>query len=207
MPMTLCSTEIVKESTFRKRKLPEDEIVYYLYSAASVIVVGSARLGQQVCCARIITGAQGQASGSSKEIRIHFYSPDYSKDPIGTGQAKPRSGDNKSLNSWAIRSYNGEPDRSGKQNSKSLHCSRRGEGMSLWEALPSVAVVGGQSSGKSSFSESVVGRDFLPRGSEVVALKLKRKLTDSIPTSLGSAQISDLYICRETVFRDSSLHH
>ncbi|KAL6003392.1 hypothetical protein ACLOJK_023615 [Asimina triloba] len=39
------------------------------------------------------------------------------------------------------------------------------EGSSLWEALPSVAVVGGQSSGKSSVLESVVGRDFLPRGS------------------------------------------
>ncbi|XP_047967911.1 phragmoplastin DRP1C-like [Salvia hispanica] len=42
------------------------------------------------------------------------------------------------------------------------------EGMSLWEALPSVAVVGGQSSGKSSVLESVVGRDFLPRGSGIV---------------------------------------
>ncbi|KAG1334869.1 Dynamin-related protein 1C [Cocos nucifera] len=40
-----------------------------------------------------------------------------------------------------------------------------GEGGSLWEALPSVAVVGGQSSGKSSVLESIVGRDFLPRGS------------------------------------------
>lgn len=40
--------------------------------------------------------------------------------------------------------------------------------MSLWEALPSVAVVGGQSSGKSSVLESVVGRDFLPRGSGIV---------------------------------------
>ncbi|KAJ0439175.1 putative Dynamin superfamily, P-loop containing nucleoside triphosphate hydrolase [Helianthus annuus] len=36
---------------------------------------------------------------------------------------------------------------------------------SLWDALPSVAVVGGQSSGKSSVLESIVGRDFLPRGS------------------------------------------
>ncbi|GAA0153785.1 membrane traffic protein [Lithospermum erythrorhizon] len=43
-----------------------------------------------------------------------------------------------------------------------------GGGMSLWEALPSVAVVGGQSSGKSSVLESVVGRDFLPRGSGIV---------------------------------------
>ncbi|KAH9625431.1 hypothetical protein KSS87_023298 [Heliosperma pusillum] len=43
-----------------------------------------------------------------------------------------------------------------------------GEGLSLWEALPTVAVVGGQSSGKSSVLESIVGRDFLPRGSGIV---------------------------------------
>ncbi|TYJ49846.1 hypothetical protein E1A91_A01G163800v1 [Gossypium mustelinum] len=43
-----------------------------------------------------------------------------------------------------------------------------GQGMSLWEALPSVSVVGGQSSGKSSVLESIVGRDFLPRGSGIV---------------------------------------
>ncbi|CAH8252847.1 unnamed protein product [Arabidopsis lyrata] len=43
-----------------------------------------------------------------------------------------------------------------------------GEGMSLWEALPTVAIVGGQSSGKSLVLESVVGRDFLPRGSGIV---------------------------------------
>ncbi|KAL6181165.1 hypothetical protein ACLB2K_047820 [Fragaria x ananassa] len=35
----------------------------------------------------------------------------------------------------------------------------------LWEELPSVVVVGDQSSGKSSVLESIVGRDFLPRGS------------------------------------------
>ncbi|XP_073273596.1 phragmoplastin DRP1E-like [Primulina huaijiensis] len=39
---------------------------------------------------------------------------------------------------------------------------------SLWDALPSVCVVGGQSSGKSSVLESIVGRDFLPRGSGIV---------------------------------------
>lgn len=38
----------------------------------------------------------------------------------------------------------------------------------LWESLPSIAVVGGQSSGKSSVLESIVGRDFLPRGSGIV---------------------------------------
>lgn len=39
---------------------------------------------------------------------------------------------------------------------------------SLWDSLPSVVVVGGQSSGKSSVLESIVGRDFLPRGSGIV---------------------------------------
>ncbi|KAL9270208.1 Phragmoplastin DRP1E-like protein [Drosera capensis] len=38
----------------------------------------------------------------------------------------------------------------------------------LWDSLPSVVVVGGQSSGKSSVLESIVGRDFLPRGSGIV---------------------------------------
>ncbi|KAH9620829.1 hypothetical protein KSS87_015136 [Heliosperma pusillum] len=38
----------------------------------------------------------------------------------------------------------------------------------LWDELPSIAVVGGQSSGKSSVLESIVGKDFLPRGSGIV---------------------------------------
>ncbi|XP_047335208.1 dynamin-related protein 5A [Impatiens glandulifera] len=38
----------------------------------------------------------------------------------------------------------------------------------LWDALPSIAVVGGQSSGKSSVLESAVGKDFLPRGAGIV---------------------------------------
>ncbi|KAK1322538.1 hypothetical protein QJS10_CPA03g00875 [Acorus calamus] len=38
----------------------------------------------------------------------------------------------------------------------------------LWDSLPSIAVVGGQSSGKSSVLESIVGKDFLPRGSGIV---------------------------------------
>ncbi|XP_065618324.1 phragmoplastin DRP1C-like [Quercus suber] len=90
-----------------------------------------------------------------------------------------------------------------------------GEGMSLWEALPSVAVVGGQSSGKSSVLESVVGRDFLPRGSGIVTrrplvLQLhktegghdyaeflhapKRKLTDFDPMAWVRLQVSDFHI-------------
>ncbi|KAG6530379.1 dynamin-related protein 5A-like [Zingiber officinale] len=38
----------------------------------------------------------------------------------------------------------------------------------LWDSLPTIAVVGGQSSGKSSVLESIVGKDFLPRGSGIV---------------------------------------
>ncbi|URE28054.1 GED [Musa troglodytarum] len=38
----------------------------------------------------------------------------------------------------------------------------------LWDSLPAIAVVGGQSSGKSSVLESIVGKDFLPRGSGIV---------------------------------------
>ena len=34
--------------------------------------------------------------------------------------------------------------------------------------LPSIVVIGGQSSGKSSVLEAIVGRDFLPRGTGVV---------------------------------------
>ncbi|KAG9134167.1 hypothetical protein Leryth_019864 [Lithospermum erythrorhizon] len=54
-----------------------------------------------------------------------------------------------------------------------LYCFRRLMGrrriyFSLWDALPSIAVVGGQSSGKSSVLESIVGKDFLPRGSGIV---------------------------------------
>ncbi|KAM7275591.1 hypothetical protein ACFE04_017457 [Oxalis oulophora] len=38
----------------------------------------------------------------------------------------------------------------------------------LWDSLPAIAVVGGQSSGKSSVLEGIVGKDFLPRGAGIV---------------------------------------
>jgi dynamin 1-like protein len=34
--------------------------------------------------------------------------------------------------------------------------------------FPQIVVVGGQSAGKSSVLESIVGRDFLPRGTNIV---------------------------------------
>ena len=41
-------------------------------------------------------------------------------------------------------------------------------GTNLTIDLPQIAVVGGQSAGKSSVLENFVGRDFLPRGSGIV---------------------------------------
>ncbi|KAA3460078.1 dynamin-related protein 12A [Gossypium australe] len=43
----------------------------------------------------------------------------------------------------------------------------------LWDSLPAIAVVGGQSSGKSSVLESIVGKDFLPRGSAAVRKEIQ----------------------------------
>ncbi|GAB4828707.1 Phragmoplastin drp1c [Ancistrocladus abbreviatus] len=63
-----------------------------------------------------------------------------------------------------------------------------GEGFSLWEALPSVAVVGGQSSGKSSVLESIVGRDFLPRGSGIVT---RRPLVLQLHKTEGGAEYAE----------------
>ena len=41
-------------------------------------------------------------------------------------------------------------------------------GVQLGLDLPQIAVIGGQSAGKSSVLECFVGRDFLPRGSGIV---------------------------------------
>nr|XP_035936451.1 dynamin-3-like [Halichoerus grypus] len=46
--------------------------------------------------------------------------------------------------------------------------------------LPQIAVVGGQSAGKSSVLENFVGRDFLPRGSGIVT---RRPLVLQLVTS------------------------
>ncbi|KAK4400107.1 Dynamin-related protein 1C [Sesamum angolense] len=74
-----------------------------------------------------------------------------------------------------------------------------GEGMSLWEALPSVAVVGGQSSGKSSVLESVVGRDFLPRGSGIVT---RRPLVLQLHKTEGQSEYAEFLHAPKKRFAD-----
>ncbi|KAJ5462602.1 hypothetical protein N7475_007546 [Penicillium sp. IBT 31633x] len=56
--------------------------------------------------------------------------------------------------------------------------------------LPQIAVVGSQSSGKSSVLENIVGRDFLPRGSGIVTRRpLILQLINKTPTSNGDAKL------------------
>lgn len=74
-----------------------------------------------------------------------------------------------------------------------------GEGMSLWEALPTVAVVGGQSSGKSSVLESVVGRDFLPRGSGIVT---RRPLVLQLHKTEGGTDYAEFLHAPKRKFTD-----
>lgn len=74
---------------------------------------------------------------------------------------------------------------------------------SLWDALPSVAVVGGQSSGKSSVLESIVGRDFLPRGSGIVT---RRPLVLQLHhTEDGSQEYAEFAHLPERRFNDFAL--
>ncbi|KAI4338756.1 hypothetical protein MLD38_023773 [Melastoma candidum] len=74
---------------------------------------------------------------------------------------------------------------------------------SLWESLPSVAVVGGQSSGKSSVLESIVGRDFLPRGSGIVT---RRPLVLQLhKTQDGSQEYAEFLHLPKRRFSDFSL--
>lgn len=71
--------------------------------------------------------------------------------------------------------------------------------MSLWEALPSVAVVGGQSSGKSSVLESIVGRDFLPRGSGIVT---RRPLVLQLHKTQSGAEYAEFLHAPKRRFTD-----
>uniref|UniRef100_A0A8C0LA64 Dynamin-2 n=1 Tax=Canis lupus dingo TaxID=286419 RepID=A0A8C0LA64_CANLU len=70
-------------------------------------------------------------------------------------------------------------------------------GQSCLLELPQIAVVGGQSAGKSSVLENFVGRDFLPRGSGIVT---RRPLVLQLVTS--KAEYAEFLHCKGKKFTD-----
>nr|XP_033816906.1 dynamin-3 isoform X3 [Geotrypetes seraphini] len=70
-------------------------------------------------------------------------------------------------------------------------------GQSLQLHLPQIAVVGGQSAGKSSVLENFVGRDFLPRGSGIVT---RRPLVLQLITS--KTEYAEFLHCKGKKFTD-----
>ncbi|KAJ1284795.1 hypothetical protein BS78_03G232600 [Paspalum vaginatum] len=72
----------------------------------------------------------------------------------------------------------------------------------LWDSLPAIAVVGGQSSGKSSVLESVVGKDFLPRGSVIVT---RRPLVLQLNRIDGPGEYAEFMHLKNKRFTDFAL--
>ena len=77
-------------------------------------------------------------------------------------------------------------------------------------SLPRIAVLGTQSSGKSSLLENIVGLDFLPRGSGVVTRRpLELRLVHMDPSNLALTQDtrmeSPMLSLRETTATRSTL--
>ncbi|CAM0150626.1 unnamed protein product [Urochloa decumbens] len=72
----------------------------------------------------------------------------------------------------------------------------------LWDSLPAIAVVGGQSSGKSSVLESVVGKDFLPRGSGIVT---RRPLVLQLTRIDGPGEYAEFMHLKKKRFTDFAL--
>ena len=71
---------------------------------------------------------------------------------------------------------------------------------SLWETLPQIVVVGGQSSGKSSVLEAIVGKDFLPRGAGICT---RRPLVLQLHGAPASEVASARFLHKpKTVFTD-----
>ncbi|CAD6237414.1 unnamed protein product [Miscanthus lutarioriparius] len=72
----------------------------------------------------------------------------------------------------------------------------------LWDSLPTIAVVGGQSSGKSSVLESVVGKDFLPRGSGIIT---RRPLVLQLHRIDGAGEYAEFMHLKNKKFTDFAL--
>lgn len=78
-----------------------------------------------------------------------------------------------------------------------LHDAFTSLGVSLSLDLPQIAVVGGQSAGKSSVLENFVGRDFLPRGAGIVT---RRPLI--LQLLFSQQEYGEFAHCRGTKFTD-----
>lgn len=78
-----------------------------------------------------------------------------------------------------------------------LHDAFTSLGVNLSLDLPQIAVVGGQSAGKSSVLENFVGRDFLPRGAGIVT---RRPLILQLINS--NQEYGEFAHCRGTIFTD-----
>lgn len=78
-----------------------------------------------------------------------------------------------------------------------LHDAFTSLGVNLSLDLPQIAVVGGQSAGKSSVLENFVGRDFLPRGAGIVT---RRPLILQLIHS--QQEYGEFAHCRGTIFTD-----
>lgn len=78
-----------------------------------------------------------------------------------------------------------------------LHDAFTSLGVNLSLDLPQIAVVGGQSAGKSSVLENFVGRDFLPRGAGIVT---RRPLILQLINS--NQEYGEFAHCRGTIFSD-----
>lgn len=78
-----------------------------------------------------------------------------------------------------------------------LHDAFTSLGVNLSLDLPQIAVVGGQSAGKSSVLENFVGRDFLPRGAGIVT---RRPLI--LQLSHSNQEYGEFSHCRGKIFSD-----
>ncbi|KNE61418.1 hypothetical protein AMAG_06247 [Allomyces macrogynus ATCC 38327] len=73
--------------------------------------------------------------------------------------------------------------------------------------LPQIAVVGSQSSGKSSVLEAIVGKDFLPKGNGIVTrrplvLQLRNVPPHAVPEGEEAVDVAEFSHCPDRVFTD-----
>ncbi|KAF5935740.1 hypothetical protein HYC85_026869 [Camellia sinensis] len=76
----------------------------------------------------------------------------------------------------------------------------------LWDSLPTIVVVGGQSSGKSSVLESIVGRDFLPRGSGFSAINMTESFVEAFGVAITQDRARTRGVCPVSSPGEQKIH-